>query len=392
MVRRPGGSPAPGVPAPGRAAPPPPVPRRPAPRGPQGAGRLEAGELGDADQMELSQPPYGHVEDCMRDADYVACVSPDDSLAEARRVLRAEGVSGVPVVRDDGTVVGVLSRKDLRPLWKRRDHREAFERTLVSEVMSTPPVTVRPHAHLAEAAGVMLGYRVYRLPVVDKEGRLLGLVSRADLFQPLVQSRQGAVVGPRRMQVNVGGDVGWSGGRASMSLDLEEWEESLDETGWPAQEGAAWTVKYLYDGDCRLCRLMRDTIARNDKRGAVLLVNIADPDYAPELNEGISYEDAMRTIHAVSAEGHVLTGTLALETLYEAAGLGWVTKAMRLPVLSQGAGLLYKAASALRLPLDGRSMDALLAARRLRSAEVGDEDFECGSLEDEEDCEVPLDW
>jgi hypothetical protein len=65
---------------------------------------------------------------------------------------------------------------------------------------------------------------------------------------------------------------------------------------------------------------------------------------------------------------------------------------MRLPVVGSLTGLVYRAASALRLPLDGRSMDALLAARRLHSAEVGDEDFECGSLEDEEDCEVPLDW
>lgn len=349
-------------------------------------------ELGDADQMELSQPPFGHVEDCMTEAAHVASVAPEDTLEAARQVLRAEGVSGLPVLRADGTVAGVLSRKDLRPLWKRRGHREAFATTRVSEAMSAPPVTVRAHAHLSEAAGVMLGYRVYRLPVVDADGRLVGLLSRADLFQPLVQSRPEAVVGPRRLQVNGGDGAGqWSAGRASGSLDLEDWEESLEEMGWPTDEGA-WTVKYLYDGDCRLCRLMRDTISRSDRRGAVLLVNIADPDYAPELNAGISYEAAMRTIHAVAATGEVLTGPAALETLYEEAGLGWVTKAMRLPVVGSLTGLVYRAASALRLPLDGRSMDALLAARRLHSAEVGDEDFECGSLEDEEDCEVPLDW
>merc|ERR1719375_3008396 len=72
----------------------------------------------------------------MTEAPHVASVAPEDTLEAARSVLRAEGVSGLPVLRADGTVAGVLSRKDLRPLWKRRGHRETFATTPVSEVVS----------------------------------------------------------------------------------------------------------------------------------------------------------------------------------------------------------------------------------------------------------------
>lgn len=102
----------------------------------------------------------------------------------------------------------------------------------------------------------------------------------------------------------------------------------------------------------------------------------------------------METIHVIkNKDNEVLTGPGALEELYSAANLGWIQKIMQVPVLSFFVGIAYKIISALRLPIQGESMDAILAARRLRSAAnpEGDLDWQCTD-DDDEGCEVPDDW
>lgn len=54
--------------------------------------------------------------------------------------------------------------------------------TEVWRVMSTPAVTVRGHAHVGEAAAVMLARKVHRLPVVDKDDRLVGCAAPLPLY------------------------------------------------------------------------------------------------------------------------------------------------------------------------------------------------------------------
>lgn len=130
----------------------------------------------------------------------VLTVRPDTPLKEAAAVLARNGVSGVPVVNGDGTVVGVFSEADilvkeeaedpdkgglLRWLFEPAD--PAFESKLeartVEESMTSPALTIGPDRPLREAAAQMLNFGVNRLPVVDEEGTLLGIVTRADLVR-----------------------------------------------------------------------------------------------------------------------------------------------------------------------------------------------------------------
>jgi len=107
-------------------------------------------------------------------------------------------VSAVPVVDADGRVLGVVSEADLLlkeehsdaeqgvPLvWtrRRRIEREKAAGTVAGELMTAPVVTVQPTATVAEAARRMHAAGVKRLPVVGEGGRLLGIVSRADLLK-----------------------------------------------------------------------------------------------------------------------------------------------------------------------------------------------------------------
>jgi CBS domain-containing protein len=112
--------------------------------------------------------------------------------------LAERRVSAAPVLDSGGRAVGVVSEADLLlkeehpdpdldvPLvWSRRRRleRDKAAATVAGELMTAPAVTVPPTATVAEAARRMHAAGVKRLPVVDEEGLLVGIVSRADLLK-----------------------------------------------------------------------------------------------------------------------------------------------------------------------------------------------------------------
>ncbi|WP_333909839.1 CBS domain-containing protein [Streptomyces sp. ACA25] len=113
-------------------------------------------------------------------------------IAEA---LRRWKVSALPVIERSGQVVGMVSEADLMRKQEFRDRRPLLmdelrgpgdlnkARGLTAEqLMSSPVVTIRTGATVAEAARLMARHRVKRLPVTDEAGRLNGIVSRGDLL------------------------------------------------------------------------------------------------------------------------------------------------------------------------------------------------------------------
>ena len=110
-----------------------------------------------------------------------------DSVLHAAAVIDEYKISGAPVVNAYGHCVGVLSVKD----YSRRGDRDSEklvvdEKTTVSDVMTTPAITVSPGLDLAQAGRIMCDRRVHRLPVVDETGRLVGLLSSLDIVEALV--------------------------------------------------------------------------------------------------------------------------------------------------------------------------------------------------------------
>ena len=127
------------------------------------------------------------------------------SLKEAAATLVAHGISGVPVCKESGQVVGVLSEADvlykeggrMEPrggalAWLLEDdtteaRAKARART-VAEAMTTPAITIGPGATAAGAARLMLEQGINRLPVVAEDGRLIGIVTRADLVRAFTRA------------------------------------------------------------------------------------------------------------------------------------------------------------------------------------------------------------
>jgi CBS domain-containing protein len=114
----------------------------------------------------------------------VRTISADATVAEAVQAMADAHVSGLPVVTDNGTVIGVLSTTDVLQAQAETDDRRArtelFERTPVRDLMTHHPITVTPDEHVREAARRMLHAEVHRLFVVDGD-RLVGVLSQTDI-------------------------------------------------------------------------------------------------------------------------------------------------------------------------------------------------------------------
>jgi CBS-domain-containing membrane protein len=120
----------------------------------------------------------------------VVTVAPDSPLKQAARLMFRHRVSGLPVVDDTDRLVGMITEADFLRLQVEREisaeHGFAgphpiTEAERVSEVMSKGVITVDPEMSLGEAARIMTVQEIKRLPVVDDEGKLLGIISRMDI-------------------------------------------------------------------------------------------------------------------------------------------------------------------------------------------------------------------
>jgi len=131
----------------------------------------------------------------------VVTVRKDADIHEVSNLLSDRGISGMPVVDDQHVVIGVITEADVLSMsGVRRGHTireiirhlrgeplpERAEGT-VGDFMSVPPVVVHPEADLKEAATILDKRKIKRLPVVDEAGRLLGIISRADIVKAMAE-------------------------------------------------------------------------------------------------------------------------------------------------------------------------------------------------------------
>lgn len=111
----------------------------------------------------------------------VISVTRNTGLRQAAQLMFRNRVSGLPIVDDDGTLSGIITEADFLRLEVERREGNRDQGDTVGGVMSHGAVTVGPDAEIYEAAKIMAVQEVKRLPVVDDDGRLLGIISRADI-------------------------------------------------------------------------------------------------------------------------------------------------------------------------------------------------------------------
>jgi CBS-domain-containing membrane protein len=138
----------------------------------------------------------------------VVFVQEDTPFKDVVRSMLEHRVSGVPVLDAEERLVGIVTEADLLTIEEGKvepKHRRSFLEWVLQpsrlaeieqeaadvraeDIMTPSVVTARPEMHVPEAAKLMLDAQVKRLPVVDDEGRVLGIVSRRDLLSPFLRT------------------------------------------------------------------------------------------------------------------------------------------------------------------------------------------------------------
>lgn len=137
----------------------------------------------------------------------VVGVSPDNSVRRAAEIMLANRISGVPVIDDAGSLVGIISEGDLlrrtelgggataelgTPLSTAEEKASSYVKSnawRVADVMSRDPVVVDEDASLGHVSRLMQEHRIKRIPVV-REGQLVGIISRANLLEAIIAANQ----------------------------------------------------------------------------------------------------------------------------------------------------------------------------------------------------------
>ena len=101
-------------------------------------------------------------------------VHPEATLAEAERLMSEYKISGVPVVDEKMHLLGILTNRDMR-------FEKDFTKKVKDVMTKMPLVTAKPGITLEEAAEKMNEHKIEKLPIIDEEGKLKGLVTIKDI-------------------------------------------------------------------------------------------------------------------------------------------------------------------------------------------------------------------
>ena len=141
----------------------------------------------------------------------------DDKITDIAQILRENKISGAPIVDKDNKVIGIVSEGDIMRLlevhsprinlilpspldWIELPIRMKYEfdeiaedmnraaSVHISEIMTKKVITTKEDDDISDAAQLMDTHSVNRLPVVDDEGKLIGIVTRGDIISALVRS------------------------------------------------------------------------------------------------------------------------------------------------------------------------------------------------------------
>ncbi|HRV96091.1 MAG TPA: CBS domain-containing protein [Anaerolineae bacterium] len=123
----------------------------------------------------------------------VITITPDVTLPEAHQLMTENDIRRLPVVKD-GRLVGIVTLGDVREaepsgatslsIWELN---YVISRLTVEKIMTPEPRVIVQDATIREASKMMLDYKISGLPVVDDDGRLVGIITESDIFRMVVE-------------------------------------------------------------------------------------------------------------------------------------------------------------------------------------------------------------
>ncbi|MFF0490285.1 CBS domain-containing protein [Nocardia sp. NPDC004068] len=122
----------------------------------------------------------------------VECVRSSDTVVEAARKMASLDVGALPICGEDGKLKGMLTDRDIvvKVIAERKDPLGVD----AGELADHPPVCVRADDDVALVRKKMAQYQIRRIPVLDADHNLVGLVAQADVARALSDKKTGEVV------------------------------------------------------------------------------------------------------------------------------------------------------------------------------------------------------
>lgn len=109
----------------------------------------------------------------------VQTCAPTDTLRRAAQIMWEQDCGSVPVVRDDGHVLGMITDRDICMAAYLRNQR--LDECVVRDVMNAPAIACRPADPIEKAEAAMREHRIRRVPVIDEGDRVTGILSLNDI-------------------------------------------------------------------------------------------------------------------------------------------------------------------------------------------------------------------
>ena len=129
-------------------------------------------------------------------------------------------------------------------------------------------------------------------------------------------------------------------------------------------------LNLLYDSKCAVCQWEVDNLQWLGSGDKISFTDIESLDYDENdpLNANVSYRQGMERIHAVTADGEIVSGIAVFARCYEEVGFGWLFQPTRAPVIGPLLSAAYDAFATVRtlLTRNGKSVDALVEEREAR--------------------------
>lgn len=106
----------------------------------------------------------------------VITASPSQTIESVWRTMTEQSISGIPII-DNSKLVGIISRRDVRPIVKTEPNRK------IVEIMTRDVVTARESVKIDEAIDIMYEHKVERLPIINDKGSLIGIISMQNILE-----------------------------------------------------------------------------------------------------------------------------------------------------------------------------------------------------------------
>jgi CBS domain-containing protein len=143
------------------------------------------GHISKQEETDMGPKVHEHMTERPR------CVTPETRVSEAAELMASEDVGSLPIL-DDDKLTGVVTDRDIviRAVAANKDP----QGMPVREIATHDPVTVHADDDLADALRLMATYQVRRLPVVDEDNRLVGVLAQADVAMGAKEKAVGEMV------------------------------------------------------------------------------------------------------------------------------------------------------------------------------------------------------